>query len=729
MVDMNALERQLSDESLRIVGPARPVDDLAVFDVVTAADRQGGWGFTMLSAVKFVAAGLVVALFGGFLLASVLTAPQEDEVLPAAVTDSPSPLTTDEFISSMVTEEVEPGVSRVINDGHRDIAVPVGGWGTNGLAIDDDGHVWIRGEKMAYRVGHPPAAERTVDDRSVVGITSDGTIWATTPGSTIASFDGEAWTERATVDPTASVIGVVATPDGTAWATTVDSSQCPEDSSSPPCRRVLLVRIDETGASTTTGWEGAEPGRLQWHRPLVSPNGDLWLVEAGDPKIVDCSVGAFHRYDGAEWHTIDVPEGLSAAGAGETFDLGADGTLWAATGGSGIGQGCLGPNSGLARLDESGWSLFTWDDGVRTWGGEGAFGNSDHLQVAPDGGVWVAGAGWGGCHGVAHFDGAAWTPYLEGYCVDGLDIADDGTVWALASADSGGLLGLHVITPEAAVVADARVTEPPPVEEASTTAVHLPATVVTEEVEPGVLRLVSDGRLDLSQAMVPGWDIARTVIAPDGSTWMFDSESFFRLGSEGDVHDWPVRRPNDTGFAANGGIWATYPKSIRVFDGTAWTTHSVDVTADRIEPAPDGKVWARGWDTDTDSDVIGWFEPGSFEFVPAREVHSWDADEQPDGAALAQIGLSSGGAWSVRHDGTLELYRWTTGAWEEMPSSPEPGYGVLGVGPDGTVWTARCPDFGCWGPWASRETATLARQVGDEWQESGPTVHLSLIHI
>ena len=42
--------------------------------------------FTMLSAVKFVAAGLVVALFGGFLLAGVLTHPSEDAA-PAAMTD------------------------------------------------------------------------------------------------------------------------------------------------------------------------------------------------------------------------------------------------------------------------------------------------------------------------------------------------------------------------------------------------------------------------------------------------------------------------------------------------------------------------------------------------------------------------------------------------------------------------------------------------------------------
>ena len=36
----------------------------------------------MFSAVKFIAAGVIVALFGGFLLAGVLTTQQGDEVAP-----------------------------------------------------------------------------------------------------------------------------------------------------------------------------------------------------------------------------------------------------------------------------------------------------------------------------------------------------------------------------------------------------------------------------------------------------------------------------------------------------------------------------------------------------------------------------------------------------------------------------------------------------------------------
>ena len=365
--------------------------------------------------------------------------------------DGSDPPTTQELLSGMVTEEVEPGVVRVVNDGVRDVSVPSGMWGAAGLSIDRDGDIWVHGDTTAYRLGNPHEPVRTPHD-SLVGVTSDGTLWAATPGSTIASFDGKAWTERAEIDRTAWVIGIATTPDGTAWATAVDDSQCPGNTSTPSCRQTQLVRIDETGASTGPGWEGAEPGQLQRHTPMVSPDGDVWLVEAEDREKEGCSVGAFHRYDGSEWQTIDVPEGLTTGSAGESFGFGPDGTLWAATGRS--GTYCMDANQGLARLDESGWSLFTEDEGVRPWGGEGAYGLSDHLRVAPDGGVWVAGAGWDGCHGVARFDGASWMPYLEGYCVDGLDITPEGTVWALAAADSGSPLGLYVITPEAAAAAE-----------------------------------------------------------------------------------------------------------------------------------------------------------------------------------------------------------------------------------------------------------------------------------
>ena len=64
MSDMQAFERQLERRIQYSVGPVQPVDDLAVFDAVVGASRPHTWGFTMFSALKFVAAGVIVALFG-----------------------------------------------------------------------------------------------------------------------------------------------------------------------------------------------------------------------------------------------------------------------------------------------------------------------------------------------------------------------------------------------------------------------------------------------------------------------------------------------------------------------------------------------------------------------------------------------------------------------------------------------------------------------------------------
>ena len=77
----------------------------------------------MFSALKFVVAGVIVALFGGFLLAGVLTTPQGDEMAPAVVTESPSPMTTEELLPgvALTVEPVEPGVYRVVDDGVRDL--------------------------------------------------------------------------------------------------------------------------------------------------------------------------------------------------------------------------------------------------------------------------------------------------------------------------------------------------------------------------------------------------------------------------------------------------------------------------------------------------------------------------------------------------------------------------------------------------------------------------------
>jgi hypothetical protein len=103
MTDMTAFERRVAGEMVSRASPIRPVDDLAVFDAVIATTQSSNWRFNMFSALKFVAAAAIVSLFGGFLLTGVFTTQQEAEMLPAAVTESPSPITA-QMLEDMATE-------------------------------------------------------------------------------------------------------------------------------------------------------------------------------------------------------------------------------------------------------------------------------------------------------------------------------------------------------------------------------------------------------------------------------------------------------------------------------------------------------------------------------------------------------------------------------------------------------------------------------------------------
>ena len=91
MDDMNDFERQVSAEFRELMGPVLPVDDAAIFAAITAT-QSPKWRFqSMLSATKFVVAGAVVALFGGFLLAGMLSQPRADDLAPAASAPSSDP--------------------------------------------------------------------------------------------------------------------------------------------------------------------------------------------------------------------------------------------------------------------------------------------------------------------------------------------------------------------------------------------------------------------------------------------------------------------------------------------------------------------------------------------------------------------------------------------------------------------------------------------------------------
>jgi WD40 repeat protein len=87
MDEMTAFERQLAAEMEGMVGPMPRFDVAAIAGTATTQSPKRRFQ-SMFSATKFVVAGAIVALFGGFLLAGGLTQPSE-EVAPAATSAGP----------------------------------------------------------------------------------------------------------------------------------------------------------------------------------------------------------------------------------------------------------------------------------------------------------------------------------------------------------------------------------------------------------------------------------------------------------------------------------------------------------------------------------------------------------------------------------------------------------------------------------------------------------------
>ena len=86
MDDTNVLERLVADEMVRRAGPEPVVDDAAIFTAITTTQSPKWRLQSMFSATKFVVAGAIVALFGGFLL---IAQPFEEQgaSVPGAATD------------------------------------------------------------------------------------------------------------------------------------------------------------------------------------------------------------------------------------------------------------------------------------------------------------------------------------------------------------------------------------------------------------------------------------------------------------------------------------------------------------------------------------------------------------------------------------------------------------------------------------------------------------------
>lgn len=461
MVDMGALERQLADESLRIVGPARTVDDLAVYQGIVATQSRR-WRYpSMFGAMKYVVAGAIVALFGGVLVAGVLT-PKPTEPQPAAVAASPTvgPVPTDgptfepdptaateeqavdetrDILPGvdLATEEVEPGVLQVLNDGLRDLNVMLTPEPERRSSTEDarraatnliaglDGSLWILGPDESYRVGHPESYPVTDDTPSFpwqkAEVDPDGRLWTSVDAadaeraelSTLRSFDGERWTTERQ-----DVVAFALEQDGTVW-----------------------VNADGRFIRLRDGWQTPQMGTEVsdfWLSPVMHgtqvPGDEIEALVESHESCLECGLTTWLLQEDGDTH--GGPAGLLPAQL-ERVDMGAQGDHWiyqrldVPRAGPGVTD-TVAPSDTieyLVHVTGPTFTVYRGPDDVPALGygpGGGVF------RAGPDGSVWMTPQSRSGCGGLANFDGETWVGYLEGRCVYGFDIATDGTVWVQA---------------------------------------------------------------------------------------------------------------------------------------------------------------------------------------------------------------------------------------------------------------------------------------------------------
>ncbi|MGD8485006.1 MAG: hypothetical protein PVH07_00080 [Chloroflexota bacterium] len=355
---------------------------------------------------------------------------------------------TEALLSGMITEEVEPGVFRVVDDGVRDLAMLRGTWGQHGgVTIGADGIAWIHtASGRYYRVGEEPARRlpqefRRVGDSPPSTFGADalhagpaGQLWALDAqhGRVNAWLHGE-WQQRADL--------------------TVDHMAVDDANHAWGASRWGLLHVDAEGEELIA-WPEDPTREVATYTLDVSADGTAYVLAGSEEADVESGfLDTLLRYDGSRWVETALPSPISVFFPGDGMGVGADGTVWVAADNHGDTDYM---HHSLARLDASGWTVFTADEGVEPWGGKPGFVPEETLAVSTDGSVWVDAATladdrWAECDGVARFDGRSWSQHLAGHCLVDIDFAPDGSAWVLAAND-GALTEIHpyVITPEAA---------------------------------------------------------------------------------------------------------------------------------------------------------------------------------------------------------------------------------------------------------------------------------------
>jgi hypothetical protein len=376
-------------------------------------------------------------------------------MVPAAVTASPSPETDLLPGVDLITEEVEPGVERVLSDGIRDLS-GIGPQNAqshaekDGLAVAPDGAVWLHpgGDetKTLIKLGDPGSLPPLSEVWPVLRFSADGVLWGN-DRKAIHRLGGAGWSEVA--EPPESWGPWDVDADGTLWSAM---------SGVNAVRGINIARLDASGwqeypidldpfddefrkLMESYGENPDEVGRgpegPYFEDLRVDTNGDLWAAlsvhdAAWAPMVL-------LRYDGETWSLVD-PLGLGGYRSVGLLDVGTDGTMWVYLE-TGTDTESEPDGHHLARLADDRWTVFSEEDGVvDLWSRGDSYGL---LRVDHEGAVWMQPQGDDVYQGVRVFDGKTWRHYLDDHAVIDIEFAPDGRAWVLTTDD------LYVITPEA----------------------------------------------------------------------------------------------------------------------------------------------------------------------------------------------------------------------------------------------------------------------------------------
>ena len=256
-----------------------------------------------------------------------------------------------------------------------------------------------------------------------------------------------------------------------------------------------------------------------------------------------------------------------------------------------------------------------------------------------------------------------------------------------------------------------------------------PEGLVTDEVEPGVLEVISDGYRELSPErqeddVFTGWgdyadthDARHVVAAPDGTVWLVDHDQMVRVGRKKtfDLGKQPPGNPNDHVEAApDGTVWRTAFRRLglpvlRSFDGRKWQQYQPQEQFCSLGVQPDGVVWAT-WTRPSGADPEGcppdtlgrWNGKRWTTFKTPKMFSSYGQQFAVTGNDEVWLCCKDKG-WREQQRLVHFNGRKFTVVEDPAPQTNRPEAPLLIDGsPDGTLWMRRSP-------------TTLARHDDDGW--------------